>query len=143
MRSQPLTRAWPLALLVLLCAPLVWVVLIADGWTVNRLVVRIVSSLGPGFPLGPDDVDLILNTAMLAPFAFLAGVGFPRTPWWLWWLAGFLTSLSIETTQFFMGTRDASWVDLLLNTVGAGVGAALALLVNRRLARRVQGPDGD
>ena len=135
MTSTPAVRPWALLALALLCAPLIWVVLIADGWTVNRLVVRIWSSLGPRFPLGPQGVDLILNTLMLVPFGFLAGVGLPRVPWWVWWAVGFLLSLGIETTQFFMATRDASWLDLVLNTVGAGVGALAARAVNGRLNR--------
>ena len=47
-------------------------------------------------------------------------------------LVAFLLSLSLEVTQNFLPRRVASNVDLSLNTLGAGLGIALALAVHRQ-----------
>ena len=47
------------------------------------------------------------------------------------WLAAFLLSLSLEVTQNFLPRRVASNVDLVLNTLGAGLGIAVALAIHR------------
>jgi VanZ family protein len=43
-------------------------------------------------------------------------------------VAGFLLSLGMETAQLFLSTRIASPLDIMANTTGAAIGAALCLL---------------
>jgi VanZ family protein len=47
------------------------------------------------------------------------------------WLGGFLLSLGMEVTQNFLPRRVASNLDLVLNTLGAGLGIAFALAIHR------------
>lgn len=136
--SRPRVRWPPLLTLLAGAVPLTWLVAIADGWTVNRLVVWIWTQFRRlGFPITPDDMDVALNTAMLLPFALLAGLAFPRLPWWLWAVAGFALSASVEAIQFNL-LRDASLADLITNTAGAFLGAWLSHAVNERLALRAE-----
>lgn len=131
--QRPRSRPWAAWALVLLCVPLIWVVFVADGWTINRLVVRLwVTARGWGWPVTPDVMDGILNTVMLLPFALLATLWLPRVRWWVWGVAGLTVSLGVEAVQLAFLPRDASLWDVLFNTVGALMGAGIGELVNRR-----------
>jgi VanZ family protein len=79
-------------------------------------------------PLG-----LALALAWRARASTLAQIAFAGT-------AGFCLSLALETTQAFLPGRTPSLIDLLLNTGGSGVGAALLHLVSPHtgLGRRVR-----
>ena len=70
------------------------------------------------------------NIVWFLPFglflAFCRGIPFWRTV-----LFGFLLSLFIETMQFVLGTGISEPDDLLLNTVGCALGAAVARLLKR------------
>jgi VanZ family protein len=50
-------------------------------------------------------------------------------------LSGLIFSLFIETTQFFLPSRNPSASDLLLNTVGAFMGGASAIFALHLLRR--------
>lgn len=135
MRERPRFRWWAGAVFLALLAPIGWLVLVADGWTVNRLVVAIwAEALGLGFSGTPEDMGAVLNALMLVPSALLAALFAPRVPWWVWGVAGMLGSAGMEAAQFFFLPRDASLSDLALNTVGAFLGAGLGELLNRRNA---------
>ena len=60
-----------------------------------------------------------------------------------WWgrvtLMGFLLSLSIEVTQLFLATRATDIDDVILNTLGTLLGAAILVLLisHYSLARNI------
>ena len=138
-------RWWAFALLVALAAPIGWLVFVADGWTVNRLVVAIWSRAAAlGIEATPEQTDGVLNFLMLLPATLLATLWLPRVRWWVWVAAGAATSAAIEVVQYFTA-RDANAYDLLFNTVGATVGALAGAWLNAALAARsglVEGPVG-
>ena len=80
---------------------------------------------------GWDWKDKLLNLAMFVPFGFLTGgqraaaktvlanTVYPT-------VLGFCLSLGIETIQYFLPARTPTASDVLMNTLGAGVGALLA-----------------
>ena len=138
-------RWWAFALLVALAAPIGWLVFVADGWTVNRLVVAVWSRAAAlGVQASPEQTDGVLNFLMLVPSALLASLWLPRVRWWVWAAAGAATSAAIEGVQYFTA-RDANAYDVAFNTVGATVGALAGAWLNAALAARsgfVEGPVG-
>ena len=138
-------RWWAFALLVALAAPIGWLVFVADGWTVNRLVVAVWSRAAAlGVQASPEQTDGVLNFLMLVPSALLASLWLPRVRWWVWAAAGAATSATIEGVQYFTA-RDANAYDVAFNTVGATVGALAGAWLNAALAARaglVEGPVG-
>jgi len=90
-------------------------------------------------------MDTIVNLLGFIPFGVFFACWFSqvarRTPFWSCAAAvacGFLVSLFIEVQQSFMPTRSSSLNDLICNTVGTILGAALfrcALSCGRRLSR--------
>lgn len=75
--------------------------------------------------------DVLLNIAGFVPVGFFCTARFASTrplarAGWMGLLLGFCISLAIETTQYFLPTRDSSMTDLLTNTIGTAVGAASA-----------------
>ena len=77
-------------------------------------------------------VDVVLNILLFAPFG--AAVGWLTGRWWPALLAGLLLSVSVEAAQLLLvRARDASLSDLVFNTVGATVGALVALHGRRGL----------
>jgi VanZ family protein len=104
----------------------------------------------PYFLFAPERVrftrfDVFINVIAYAPFGFLiALIGDRRSAAKRFASAvglGALLSLSMESLQMFLPTRDASVVDLASNTFGAAVGAAGALVFNRipGLRARIRG----
>ena len=79
--------------------------------------------------------DLLLNVVLFLPFGFIAR----RTPGGARGnvlrvvLAGALLSAAIETAQLFLAPRFSSVSDVVANSLGAGGGALLADVVNKRL----------
>lgn len=79
-------------------------------------------------PVGKDWRGWVLNVLFFVPFGFL----------WAWWTglrhrrwlasgvaavwAGLVLSLTVEWSQLYLPTRDASWDDVLTNTLGAFLG---------------------
>lgn len=135
-------RWWAFALICAQAIPLIWLVFIADGWTVNRLVVRIwsdVQNMGLLTNVSPEGMDGILNTVMLLPTALFASLWLPRVHVCLIALGGALISAAIELTQLLiLAGRDASWFDLAFNSLGAVIGAALGYSINRWLRWRAK-----
>jgi hypothetical protein len=76
--------------------------------------------------------DVLLNLVLFTPLGF--GIGLTTRSWRRAVLAGAALSLAIELLQLTVVVgRDASLSDLVTNTVGAGIGALLALRVERFL----------
>ena len=129
-------RWWAFGLLVALAAPIGWLVFVADGWTVNRLVVAIWSRAAAlGIEATPEQTDGVLNFLMLLPATLLASLWLPRVRWWVWAAAGAAASVAIEGIQYFTA-RDANAHDVAFNTLGATVGALAGARLNAVLEAR-------
>lgn len=76
---------------------------------------------------GAVGTDVALNVLLFVPPAFLATLLW-RAPWRVAGLAAVL-SLVIEFLQALLGVGASDWMDLLVNTVGALIGAGLGALV--------------
>lgn len=74
-------------------------------------------------------VEKLANVAMFVPFGFLLALHLGRRRWWLGGVIGAAFSGVIEGVQgtVFTQTRFATVSDLITNTIGAGIGAVLAL----------------
>ena len=127
-----------LAALVLLLYPLGAgaLLLTSDGWTVNRLNVRIwyavTGAVGLREQVTPEMFAALANVALFVPFFAALAV---LVPTWWWVAAGAGLSIAVELYQGEIGTREQDLVDILANTAGAALGVGLGLLV-RRLAGR-------
>ena len=79
------------------------------------------------------------NLGMLAPLTLLAHLGWPRTAWWHWALAGCALGAGAELAQWALPflLRRATWVNIAENAVGAWAGA-LAAHVLWHIRRRMQ-----
>ncbi len=76
----------------------------------------------------PVRVEFFLNAAMFAPVAFLAALALPRHPRANWVVYGFVLSAGVELLQgLFLPPRSAQFEDVVANTLGALVGALVAL----------------
>lgn len=92
-------------------------------------------------------LDMTVNLLGFVPFGFcaawLAGA-FPgrgaRLAPAVAVAAGVLLSLSIELIQVWLPTRDSSLLDLVMNGIGTGVGAAVFMLARRQRRRRYGTP---
>lgn len=135
-RTPPAIRWAALALLAVYVLAAGALLLTADGWAVNRANVAVwelvTRPLGLSGAIGPDRFGDLMNVVLFVPpFAALA-VALP-TRWWVATGAG--ASAGVELYQATLGSRDASVVDVLTNTLGALVGTALGLWLQRRLSR--------
>lgn len=105
-----------------------------DGWRVQG-VAPLAFLLAP-LPQYWTGFDILSNLVGYAPLGFLLTVALlrsgPARYAALWaTLACAALSLSVETLQTFLPARVPSNVDLVLNTVGAAIGAAWARLAQR------------
>lgn len=81
--------------------------------------------------LGYAQLEWTSNVAFFVPFGLLAVLLGARP--WAAVLAGVAASAAAETAQaLFLPERTASLMDILANSLGALVGAAIAVLVQRR-----------
>jgi glycopeptide antibiotics resistance protein len=78
-----------------------------------------------------DTLEKLANVGMFVPFGFLMALQVGRRRWWIGWVAGIAFTCLIEGTQatLLSATRFATVSDLVTNSLGAGIGAVLALLV--------------
>lgn len=112
-------------------------VLLSPEPTVAADVVRLVGEwlrqLGPvGANLEPKRVEAALNAAMFVPLSALAVLALPKLRWQTVSLLAFGVSLAAEVFQrLALDARSAQLVDVVANTVGAILGAALAVAVQR------------
>lgn len=76
-------------------------------------------------------VEALANVAMFVPFGFLLALHLGRRRWWIGWAIGVVFTCLIEGTQatLLSPTRYATISDLITNSIGAGVGAILALIL--------------
>lgn len=87
-------------------------------------------------------VEKLANVAMFVPFGFLIALHMGRRRWWVGWAVGAAFTCLIEGTQatLLSPTRYATISDLITNTIGAGIGAVLALVLMLLLPSREE-PD--
>ena len=79
-------------------------------------------------------VEFVLNIAMFVPTGATLRLLIPRVPWWAWTGVGFVVAGAIEATQWLLlDDRSATWSDVWANTIGLGLGAALAALTQAAL----------
>jgi len=89
--------------------------------------------------------DKILNTIMFMPFGILLALRrignvskigiLLLIPFW-----GFAFSLGIEATQFFFPPRTPSASDVMLNTLGAFLGAQFTVIITKEVYKRAFNP---
>lgn len=90
-------------------------------------------------------LEKLANVGLFVPFGFLLALQLGQNRWWVGWAAGAALSCLIEGTQLILlsATRVADVSDLVTNTLGAGLGAALALLIMLLLPERVEKEPAD
>lgn len=83
-------------------------------------------------------VEKLANVAMFVPFGLLVALHVGRRRWWVGWAVGAAFTCLIEGTQatLLSPTRYATISDLITNTLGAGIGAVLALVLMTLLPPR-------
>lgn len=90
-------------------------------------------------------VEKLANVAMFVPFGLLVALHMGRRRWWIGWAVGAAFTLLIEGTQatLLSPTRYGTISDLITNTLGAGIGAVLALVLMVLLPSRDDPDDVD
>ena len=116
------------------------------GWGLNRVTVRLYVllrfewSVAPPW-VAPDDYGVILNVLLFVPLGACLAILSGRV-----WSATVLAagcSAVVELVQLQWLDREASWADLLANTLGAFLGAlaiSLRALLEWRRAGRASSP---
>lgn len=123
-----------------------WVVLLAlvllapsstgPDWAIAHLA-QALQRLGlPDVLTHPRRVESMLNVAAFVPLSLLGSLLWPRPSWRDWTAVGFVASFLVEVVQAVaLDARQATYADVVANTLGMLVGALLALLVRRLLER--------
>jgi glycopeptide antibiotics resistance protein len=94
---------------------------------------RMLTDVGvPDRLVGQTRLEFVMNAVIIAPVPFLGAVLLPRYTWRDWTACGFAGALLVELCQgLFLTGRNASYADVVANTLGALVGAGLAHLWRR------------
>lgn len=96
------------------------------GTTISRAV-ELAASLG--IDVSTSQIEFTLNVVMLVPLSLIGGLLFRRLRVADWTTIGFGASLMIEVVQrLALPTRSGSSRDVVANTLGAFLGAALLVL---------------
>lgn len=78
-------------------------------------------------------LEFVLNAAIIVPVTLLGSLAFPRFGWRDWTALGFCGAVVVESIQgLLLPGRHSSTVDVVANTVGALLGAALVALPRGR-----------
>ena len=88
----------------------------------------------------PDEVDdFVENILLFVPFGFAWACWSGRRGWGRFWgpgvalVAGAGLSFAVEFSQLFLPTREASWSDVLSNTLGSLWGYSLFAIIGNRV----------
>lgn len=82
-------------------------------------------------------IEASANVALFVPLGFAGALAIRHSRWWQLGALGLLISGCIELGQLlFLHNRFASPVDLVTNTIGAVLGALLALLAVKKVGTR-------
>ncbi|MGV8965596.1 MAG: VanZ family protein [Cellulomonas sp.] len=80
-------------------------------------------------------IEFLANIALFVPFGLLLAAVLRPTRWWWAVVAGFGYSLTAEIAQgIWRPQRSGTVSDVIANTLGALLGAGLAVLIARRLS---------
>lgn len=93
---------------------------------------------GAGLPgwIGYNQVEFAANIALFVPVGLLVALELRSRPWWVAGLAGFGLSVLAELSQSLLRPdRFATVQDVVANTTGALLGAAIAVALGRQQAR--------
>ncbi|MGO3022256.1 MAG: VanZ family protein [Brevibacterium sp.] len=76
-------------------------------------------------------LEKLANVGMFIPFGLLVALQCGPHRWWVGWVAGIAFTCLIEGTQatLLSPTRYATISDLVTNSLGAGIGAVVGLIV--------------
>jgi glycopeptide antibiotics resistance protein len=98
----------------------------------------VLSSLGmPSRLVTYPRLEVVMNAAIVAPVTFLGSLSFPAWSWRDWTAAGFLVAVVVELAQgLLLPDREATFSDIVANTMGALVGALVVALVRPMLRTR-------
>ncbi len=132
MTDQGRSSAWPLS--ALLAGVVVYASLYPfEGWRIQGLAPW--SFLMAPWPQYWTGFDIASNLLGYAPLGFLLALAMVRSGWRhsFWWACLWVSALSfgLESLQNLLPRRVPSNVDWALNTVGAGLGAAVAVALER------------
>ena len=130
-RARPLLAAYALVLLVVLFSPTSTV----QSSLVNDLV-RGLQLVLPDRLITFSRAEVAMNAVIIAPLSFLGWLAFARLRWQDWVAYGFLGATTVELLQgLLLPDRQGSFSDVVANTLGALVGAALARILFRSTGR--------
>ncbi len=109
------------------CLVLVALLAWPNGWVLNRFTVWLYVHGRHTFPEAvPEDYGVALNVLAWTVLVVLAGRGYPRVPPLVWVVAGAVVSVLAELGQrVLLPDREGLWADVLANTGGAVLGAAV------------------
>ena len=98
---------------------------------------RVLGGVGaPASLTGFRSLEVVMNAVIVAPVSFLGAALWPRYRWRDWTAAGFVVSLAVETIQLVaLPGRQASFSDVVANTLGAALGALLFGLLMSLVSR--------
>ena len=103
------------------------------------LVGRVLDHLGVPYALvAQPRLEFIMNAVIIAPVPFLGSIIFAQYTWRDWTAFGFAGAFAVEAVQgVLLQGRNASFTDVVANTLGALIGAGLAELSRRSRRARV------
>lgn len=85
-------------------------------------------------------LEIVLNIAIVAPVTFLATFARPSFSWRDWTAFGFCLACAVELLQgFLLPGRQASFSDVVANSLGALLGALVGAGVRTSVGRRASG----
>ena len=82
-------------------------------------------------------LEFLANIVMFVPLGIFLVLLLGRKRWWLAVVIGVLMTIGIEFAQQFVPNRVSDPRDLVANSLGAVIGAVLALMLTASKARRV------
>ncbi len=102
-------------------------------------VVEVATRLG--LAISPTLAEFGLNVVMLVPLSLIGGLLFRRVTFSDWVAIGFLTSITVEVGQrLVLPTRSGSSRDIVANTLGALIGAAILTVLIALLHHHTKTP---
>lgn len=100
---------------------------------------RLLTGLLPDAWLTFGRLEVLANVALMVPAGFLVRAGVRRSRWQDWTAYGFLAAAAVEGAQgLLLPHRQASFSDIVANTLGVAIGAALAGLALRAVRHVVR-----
>ncbi|WP_091230783.1 VanZ family protein [Microbacterium sp. 3J1] len=138
-RSRAVAARVALIAYLLLVAFTVWLPAAVSGKVVGLVVLaaRWVAQQGiVSYEASLISLEFLANVAFLVPVGALVALGWPRLRLWHVVVIGFLMSGLIESVQSVIPSRAPSVSDVVANTLGALMGAAIVAVARKRRRRR-------